>query len=120
MVLLRLSLSECFEQDKVVLYKLPFPLLIWGRNDEGIAVNGFELAWLNRFEKAVGLKPVVKLCEELRPDREAQMLVQDEFITFELDHKARTKAMFLERQLCFGLVLEGFQDLRGQRLEHLG
>jgi hypothetical protein len=28
--------------------------------------------------------------------------------------------MVLERQLCFGLVLEGFQDLRGQRLEHLG
>ena len=92
-VLLRLSPSECFEQDEVVLYKLLFPLLIWGRNDEGIAVNGFELAWLNRVEKAVGLKSVVKLCEELRPDREAQMLVQDEFITFELDHKARTKAM---------------------------
>ena len=68
MVLRRLSLSECFEQDTVVLYKLPFPLLIWGRNDEGIAVNGFELAWLNRFEKEVGLKPVVKLCQELRPD----------------------------------------------------
>lgn len=97
MVLLLLSSSECFEQDEVVLDKLPFPLLIWGRNDEGIAVNGFELAWLHRFAKAVGLKPVVKLCQELRPDGETQMLVQDEFITFELDHKARTKAMVLER-----------------------
>ena len=120
MVILLLSPSEFFEQDEVVLYKLLFLLLIWGRNDEGIAVNSFELAWLNHVEKAVGLKPVVQLCEKLRPDREAQMLVQDEFITFELDHKARTKAMFLERQLCFGLVLEGFHDLRGQRLEHLG
>ena len=120
MVILLLSPSEFFEQDEVVLYKLLFPLLIWGRNDEGIALNGFELAWLNRFEKAVSLKPVAELCQELRPNREAKMLVQDQFITFELDHEARTKAMVLERQLCFGLVLKGFQGIRRQRLEHLG
>jgi len=30
-VLLLLSPSEFFEQDEVVLYKLLFPLLIWGR-----------------------------------------------------------------------------------------
>ena len=108
MVILPLSPSEFFEQDNVVLYKLRFPLLIWGRNNEGIAVNGFELAWLNRFEKEVGLKPVVKLCEELRPDREAQMLVENEFIASELDHKMCTKALLLDIQLCFRSVLKGF------------
>ncbi len=91
-VIFLLSPGQCFEQDKVMLDKPLFRLLIWGRNDEGIALNAFESAWLNRFDKEVGLKPVAELCHELRPNREAKMLVQDEFITFELDHKARTKA----------------------------
>jgi hypothetical protein len=119
-VLLLLSPSECFEQGKVMLDKPLFPLLIRGRNDEGMALNAFEPAWLNHVDKEVCLKLLAELGHEVRPDSEAKMLVQDEFITFELDHKLRTKAMVLERQLCFGFGLEGFQDICGQRLEHLG
>ncbi len=87
-VIFLLSPGQCFEQDKVMLDKPLFRLLIWGRNDEGIARNAFESAWLHRVDKEVSLKPVAELCQELRPNRETKMLVQDEFITFELDHKA--------------------------------
>ena len=44
-IILLLSSGQFFEKNKVMLYKLLFPLQIWGRNDEGIAINGFELAW---------------------------------------------------------------------------
>ena len=66
---------------------------IWDRNDERTAFDAFESARLNHLGKKVGFNPLSELCHEVRPDREAQMLVENEFIALELDHKMCTKVI---------------------------
>ena len=85
-----------------------FDRLIGSRNDERIALNAFESARLKHLREQAGFNPIAELCHEVWPDREAQMLVENEFIAPELDHKMCTKVMLLDIQLGFRSVLKGF------------